>query len=412
MSTVPPKILIYLTGGLHWVGGIQYTRNLLRALSLLPAGESPVIVLKLGSKNANLGLESEFSQYANVVLDHYVELPVRSGIGRSGMIGKIIDRVSPKRTQIQKILLSDSCTVAFPAKGAKPLGPAEQVMWVPDFQYKHFPAYFSEQERKARDGQYAQMFGKDGILVLSSHAVKADFDRFFPGYDNLRVRVLNFHTTLIDEEYAPDPRMVCQKYGIPEIYAYLPNQIWQHKGHDTVLAALAKLKQIGLDIPIVCTGSSIDYRTDVYFQGLRQFIKTHGLAEQVTMLDLIPRLEQIQIFRQATLVIQASRSEGWSTVVEDARALGKTILLSDIPVHQEQAPEQGHFFKVGDSDDLAAKLRDLWSVSAIGVQPEKEHQSRLQARDRSLTYARNFLQIMQEAHILHLSKIRRKLPVS
>ena len=408
-SVVSP-ILIYLTGGVHWMGGIQYTRNLLRGIALLPAPEKPQIVLKLSHKNAKFGFEQEFIQYPNLAIDR--QLP-NSAILHP-WFWKLIEHTPIYRLQQlakqkleRKAFLSDSCPVAFPAKGANIPGPSEKILWVPDFQYKNFPEYFSEKERQARDEQYDAMFKTESILVLSSQAVKADFFRFFPGYNRLRVRVLPFHSTLVEEDYHPHPYTICQQYGLPEVYAYLPNQIWQHKGHDTVLAALVKLKQTGLEIPIVCTGNRSDYRSDLYFQSLEKFINTHNLDRQVFILDLIPRQHQIQVFRQAALIIQPSRSEGWSTVVEDARALGKTILLSDIPVHQEQAPEEGHFFQTGDAEDLEAKLGQLWPNCLPGVQPEKEEQAKLRAKENSLSYARNFLQIVQEAYQLHLEKLRR-----
>jgi hypothetical protein len=52
------KYLYFLmAGGSHWIGGVQYTRNLLRALDLLPEGEKPRVVLALGLKNINCGYE-------------------------------------------------------------------------------------------------------------------------------------------------------------------------------------------------------------------------------------------------------------------------------------------------------------------------------------------------------------------
>lgn len=399
------KILIYLTGGVHWVGGVQYTRNLVRAIAQLPDSERPKVVLSIGGKNAGAGFEQEFTQFPNVVIDGPL-----TAQDRTGLLGlKLLRRISNKlfgRELTPKFLRSDDCTVAFPAKAPDLPGPSEKVFWVPDFQYKNFPEYFSAEERSARDKMYDRMFSQDAILVLSSQAVQSDHQKFFPGYAALRIRVLHFHTVLSDEDYTPDPQAVCEGYGLPPIYAYLPNQIWQHKGHDTVLTALAKLRAKNLKIPIVCTGSSSDYRTDGYFKSLRQFIQENDLEGQVTTLGLIPRQDQIQIFRQASLVIQPSRSEGWSTVVEDARALGKDIILSDIAVHWEQRPEHGRFFKTGDAESLAEQLEQVWPTCVPGVQPEREQAAKQQSQNNNLKYAREFMNIMQEAHGLHLQKAK------
>ena len=63
------KILIYLTGGVHWLGGVQYTRNLLNAISLLSLHERPEIILQIGRKNRGQGFEEEFSRHPNVKID-------------------------------------------------------------------------------------------------------------------------------------------------------------------------------------------------------------------------------------------------------------------------------------------------------------------------------------------------------
>ena len=57
--------------------------------------------------------------------------------------------------------------------------------------------------------------------------------------------------------------------------------------------------------------------------------------------------------KNAKFVIQPSLFEGWGTVVEDAKVLDKTILLSDIPVHQEQKNEKCILFDPHDPVALA-----------------------------------------------------------
>ena len=47
-------------------------------------------------------------------------------------------------------------------------------------------------------------------------------------------------------------------------------------------------------------------------------------------------------------------------LVEDCRALGKTVLLSDIPIHREQAYPAAHAFDPESVDELVALLARLW----------------------------------------------------
>jgi glycosyltransferase involved in cell wall biosynthesis len=61
--------------------------------------------------------------------------------------------------------------------------------------------------------------------------------------------------------------------------------------------------------------------------------------------------------RESRAVIQPSLFEGWSTVIEDAKALGVPVIASDLPVHLEQLGKEGAFFSRTDATELADKIR-------------------------------------------------------
>ena len=98
----------------------------------------------------------------------------------------------------------------------------------------------------------------------------------------------------------------------------------------------------------------------MHFSKILDFIDNEQIADQVYLLGLIPRNDQIGIFRKAAAVIQPSCFEGWSTVVEDTRAIGRPIFLSDIPVHREQAPPKAIYFSPLSDSILADLLYDHW----------------------------------------------------
>ena len=64
------------------------------------------------------------------------------------------------------------------------------------------------------------------------------------------------------------------------------------------------------------------------------------------------RLIQVQL-------INPSKSEGWSSTVEQAKSMGKLVLLSNLPVHKEQNPSRSFFFNPNDYLVLSQKLHDL-----------------------------------------------------
>ena len=101
------------------------------------------------------------------------------------------------------------------------------------------------------------------------------------------------------------------------------------------------------------------------------------------------------MLRRAVAVIQPSQFEGWSALVEDARALGKRMYVSDIPVHREQRPPNAIFFQLGDAEQLAELIAKDWPELKPGPDFKSECEAREEQHGRTLTFARTFLQILK-----------------
>jgi hypothetical protein len=82
------------------------------------------------------------------------------------------------------------------------------------------------------------------------------------------------------------------------------------------------------------------------------------LHDQVTMLGLIPRSDQLVMMRHSQAVIQPSLFEGWSTVIEDAKSLQVPVVASNLKVNIEQLGERALYFDPHDPDELAKILKD------------------------------------------------------
>ena len=146
------------------------------------------------------------------------------------------------------------------------------------------------------------------------------------------------------------------KYGVNGPYYFCANQFWQHKNHLTLFKAIKALKDKGINIKVLFSGNTNDYRNKNHFPMLMDFIKENGLEDNIKILGFIDRKEQLCLMQNSEAIIQPSLFEGWSTVVEDAKALKKWVILSDIPLHREQLSENVVFFSPLDSMDLSQKI--------------------------------------------------------
>jgi glycosyltransferase involved in cell wall biosynthesis len=164
-----------------------------------------------------------------------------------------------------------------------------------------------------------------------------------------------------------------------------------------VIEALAILKQRNINPVIACTGEVYDHRYPEYSKEILDLIRQKKLESQFITLGLISRLDQIQLMRRSLAVIQPSLFEGWSTVVEDARSLGKVIILSNISVHLEQNPPNAIFFASDRVEDLVEKIEESWHDLEPGANIILETQAKELNYYQCQTYAQDFLKIVENS---------------
>jgi glycosyltransferase involved in cell wall biosynthesis len=323
-----------------WLGGLHYARNVVSALALLPKEQQPHLLVIADSPEGYDYLRTE-TGYPD--LQHVTPSHIRRF--RNRRFSLFQRPPSASEAEIDVVLLGS-------AEGLE----ARAIQWVPDFQEERFPQFFPAQEVKARQKRNARWFARHRHIMVSSEDVREDLQRFYGRYRN-RVHVVPFASFVDGEAGNADLATLREKYSLPDRYFISANQLWRHKNHAVVLRALAELDPGENIPPVVFTGREHDYRDRSYAPSLRALAVELGLGKKVRFLGLLPRADQLALFREAIAVVQPSLCEGWSTVVEDAKALGKHLVASDIAVHREQLDRNVDFFSPDDHRRLAELLR-------------------------------------------------------
>ncbi len=237
------------------------------------------------------------------------------------------------------------------------------IFWIPDFQHRTLPEFFQpdELERKIENDQNMAMSGNP--MVLSSQDAKNDLERFYPKH-TCKVTVVHFVSYIEPELRAITPELtarVREKFGLHKKFIYLPNQFWKHKNHIVAVRAIELLRSRTecSDYDFVFTGNLEDYRNPDYIGQLKQIMEAPKVRDCIRLLGFVERTEQLCIMKEAEFIVQPSLCEGWGTVLEDAKVLDKTVLLSDIPVHREQKNEKCVLFDPQSPEDLADRIAEL-----------------------------------------------------
>lgn len=390
------KIGLLSQGGRGWIGGSLYIKNIILALSHLPdETKSTFEICFLDDSSVEGSTGGEFSAHLN----HYYNL--KTAVKPLTLKNRLMWRIKREMFKAADARLAplvhregiDFLYPHFVSKREK--FPARSCPWIADFQHRHMPHLFSEAEFEGRDKAFSEIAINSPTVVLSSQSAAKDFHQFFPE-SNTEIEILQFRTTPSPEWYSSSPVSFQAKYHLPEKFFLISNQFWQHKNHMLVFEALRLLQKKNIYPTVVCTGHIHDHRKPDYSDQILQMIHIYNLGDQIFLLGLIPRNDQIQLMRRSIAVIQPSLFEGWSTIVEDARCLGKRMILSDFPVHIEQDPPSCAFFERNNPEDLADTISRWWKDFVPGPDFDGE----------ALAKARNFTEVQEFGY--HFLEIARK----
>lgn len=346
------KVGFFIAPTTEWIGGINYLKNLFGAINDLNDKSYEIIIFL--PKNIDEEIEQIF--------------------GFDNTNFKIIKTLMLQRKSLYwffwKIIRNffNTDIVAFPLCAFHKLDivshsdftniPSVKIInWIPDFQHHHLPEVFTKKEVQSRDkSNLRHVKGADKVIVSSDEVAK-DFAKLYPNEIH-KLSILKFSCSLPDFYWGlnlKDFVLASEVYGLTKNYIYVPNQFWQHKNHLVLIGAVEIIKRRGLDILIVCSGHTNDYRNPQYFENFKKNLIDKKCLESFRILGVIPPRDVYLLLKFSLAVINPSIFEGWSTTVEEFKAAGKVAILSDLKVHREQM-DNAFYFDAKNSESLANHL--------------------------------------------------------
>ncbi|MND30353.1 Glycosyl transferases group 1 [compost metagenome] len=334
-------IPVIFTGD-HWIGGMNYYLSLISALSLASQADIKFIII---TNKAGV-LENYASEK--------ISIHINEALGNNSFFQKILNKIYGCDLKLVKVVNSLGIDLLTHAEYSKKYK-CKTIWWKPDFQEHYYPEYFSKRELWERK-RLVERNAKHASIIFSSQSACDDYYRFYK--QPCKSHVLRF-IPLLDFNAIDEAKIqaTLEKYKITRPFFYLPNQYWAHKNHELVLNSLIK-DDHELDFEVISTGAMKDYRGNAHMD------KINGLIERVPdnkykVLGLVPREDMLTLMSACVAVINPSKFEGWSTTVEEAKYMGKRLILSNLPVHIEQEPADSIFLDVSDVESLSAALNKI-----------------------------------------------------
>lgn len=384
------KVAFPLLGRGGWTGGYNYLKNTLQLIQSRLSDQMEAYVFLSPIEHERYGAELSALTCGRLIVD-----PAIAVVGRGKSLLKAL--ATGKDHRLENLLLAVGIDAAFENASFYGAGFAIPVIsWMPDFQHRYMPHMFAAANRLRRDIGFKIQIAAGRTIMVSSETAKQDLERFYPASIG-KSHVVRFAIDLDPEPYLARAEEMRATYGLPRRFFFLPNQFWQHKNHGIVVAALAKLKaEGGLDAlpPVILTGHSSDPRHPTHFSALMRDADEVGVGSHFRYLGLIPYDHVLSLNAACDALINPSLFEGWSTPIEEAKALGTPLILSDLAIHREQATEAA-FFDPRSSNAFAA----AFSAFAREPSPEPPELSALRAEQdaRLREHARALLRAVASA---------------
>ena len=373
------------------VGGITYIHNLLSAISKLD--DKNIYPIIFSGEQVDDKVISLYKPYAEIIKSSTFDQGTTSWL-----INRASIRILGKDYYGDRLLRNNRISVLshllYPLKPSRHY---KTIGWIPDFQHLHLPEMFSKSELGLRDTYFSKLAEYSNIIILSSHNALEDFKRFAPAY-SYKARVLQFVSQpnrLIYDKTVQTSLNI--KYAEFNKYFFLPNQFWKHKNHQVVFKAVKILKDRGYDIILLCSGFMGDNRNKNHMNELLEYIRTNNLESNIRILGMVDSADLFYLMRNSVSILNPSLFEGWSTTVEEAKSMGKNVILSDIDVHREQAPPGASYFDPRNPEELADILQNKYRGSEGGPDYDLEEQAKNSLHNRTITFAHAYQHIIFEA---------------
>lgn len=378
---------------ISWTGGLHYLRNLFSALAEVPGRPlEPVLFMAPGTPERGWKMLEPFLSSPPVLVRNWQG---RRGVRLARATLRGCDRASEEVFRSAGVDLVFENDTWFGARFGLPT-----LAWIADFQHCHLPQLFSPLQRFARTAKFNAYCKHASSVMVSSQDGRNDCESFFPTARG-RVDAVPFAVDLSPAVLRAETAAILNQHNLPPKFFYFPAQLWRHKNHARLVEALALLKTRGVSVVVIATGNAADAFRPGYPAQVMQAVANQGLQENLRFLGHVPYGHIMPLMRAAAAVINPSLFEGWSTTVEEAKALGVPLVLSDLRVHREQAPPEARFFHPESAEDMARALAEAWQALEPGPRPLAEEKALADYGLRRLEFGRRFVEVAQSAVARH-----------
>jgi len=198
-------------------------------------------------------------------------------------------------------------------------------------------------------------------FVAISHSARQDASRYF-GLPAERIDVAYpiadpWFQVLPEEEVSPRLRELRRRVGLPGQFVLAVPHLHHSKGLDVLLDAYALVPlEIRRQLPLVITC----HLTSFEDQYLRSLAQSRGISDSLVITGYVSNEEMAALYNAATMLVHASRYEGFGLPVLEAMRCGAPVITMAASALPEVGGEAAVLIEPGDLSGIAQAIESLY----------------------------------------------------
>ena len=368
----------------QWLGGYNYYKNLFNCLNEIKIKK--IIPVVITDKKKEIENDEVISK---------LEIIETQLVSRSNLALKIFNKILiilfNKNIFFEKFYTKNRIRILSHSGWIGKKSKIINLPWIPDFQELHLPENFNFISRIIRKFRVFFCLYFSTKIIVSSKSALQDLKKISKNAAK-KALLIKHSVDIPKRSELKSFKYLKKKYRINYEYYFLPNQYWKHKNHEVVLKAMEENKRKKKYF-VVSTGNISDHRNPEYINNIKKKISKNRFYKA---LNIIPYIDMLSLMYYSIAVINPSKSEGWSNTVEQAKAMNKKIILSDIKVHLEQRDKNCIYFCA----DNYVELNNILEYEAIKFKKNKKKKY----RNKNKFLKKKFIEFYQQKLINLLNK--------
>lgn len=160
---------------------------------------------------------------------------------------------------------------------------------------------------------------------------------------------------------------------VPDKYIFYPAQFWSHKNHINLVKAIELIKKDIPDIQLILVGSEKNTKKKI-----ESYILEHGLENNIHILGFVKNSQITYLYKHAVAMVMPSYFGPTNLPPLEAMALGCPAVVSDIYAMPEQLGDAGLFFDPDSPEDMAKKIKKIWTDAFLRKEMIKKGYQRIE----------------------------------